>query len=192
MIDLANIDFVFLDRDGVLNRKPRPGEYVTCCDELVLLPGVADAVARLNRSARKVIVVTNQRGVALGLYSLEELNRIHCKLADELAARHAHIDHLYFCPHNHGECNCRKPDIGMFEQAFRDFPEARPERCLMVGDSLRDIEAGARAGINTVYVTDDDSRSLDDQKARLLANGVVCSLVELVESHLCPTAAENR
>lgn len=126
MIDLTYIEFVFLDRDGVLNQAARPGEYITSCDELIVLPGVPEAVAALNRAGKKVIVVTNQRGVALGLYTLEELALIHAKLTDELASRGAHLDAIYFCPHNKGQCACRKPGTGMFEDAFRDFPGRHP------------------------------------------------------------------
>ena len=180
-MDLTNIDFVFLDRDGVLNQKARPGEYITSCEELVVLPGVPEAVAALNRSGRRVIVVTNQRGVALGLYTLEDLAQIHDKLTKELAERGAHLDAIYFCPHDKGQCACRKPGTGMFEQAFRDFPEAKPERSLMVGDSLRDIEAGQAVGMSTAFVTDGDSASEDDLRATRLATVVVRSLSELVE-----------
>jgi D-glycero-D-manno-heptose 1,7-bisphosphate phosphatase len=185
--DLTDIDFVFLDRDGVLNQKARPGEYITSCEELIVLPGVADAIAALNRSGRKVIVVTNQRGVALGLYSLEELGLIHEKLTRELAAQGAHLDAIYYCPHDKGQCDCRKPGIGMFERAFRDFPEAKPGRSIIVGDSLRDIEAGVRAGMKTVFVTDGAHQSGDDLRAVQLAAGTVTSLPELVAGLLSTT-----
>ena len=108
-IELPDIEFVFLDRDGVLNRQPPEGRFVTCPEELELLPGVEDAVVALNRSGRKVIVVTNQRGIALGLYSHDDLAQIHAQLRERLAARGAHLDGIYICPHDEGQCNCRKP-----------------------------------------------------------------------------------
>lgn len=184
MIDLTNIDFVFLDRDGVLNQKARPGEYIASCEELVVLPGVPEAVAALNRSGRKVIVVTNQRGVALGLYTLEGLAQIHEKLTKALAERGAHLDAIYFCPHDKGQCACRKPGTGMFEQAFRDFPEATPERSMMVGDSRRDIDAGRAIGMTTAFVTDGDTLSEDDLRAMTAANFTIRSLSELVNARL--------
>jgi D-glycero-D-manno-heptose 1,7-bisphosphate phosphatase len=73
--DFSNIEYVFLDRDGVLNRNPSDGRFVTRWEELQLLPGVEEALAALNESGRKVIVVTNQRGIALGLFSHDELTR---------------------------------------------------------------------------------------------------------------------
>ena len=141
-VDLSDISHVFLDRDGVLNRKPAQGGFVTHWEEFELLPGVDDAIATLNRSGRKVIVVTNQRGIALGLYSLPDLERMHNQLQALLGQRGAQLDAIYVCPHESGQCNCRKPLTGLFEQAFLDFPDARPQSSVMVGDSLRDIEAG--------------------------------------------------
>ena len=181
-IDLSDISYVFLDRDGVLNRKPPHGSYVTRWEEFELLPGVDEAIAKLNRSGRKVIVVTNQRGIALGRFSLKELERTHDQLRELLAQRGARLDGIYVCPHDDGECNCRKPQIGLFERAFGDFPGARPENSVMVGDSLCDIEAGVRVGMRTVFVTGDGERvSAEDDRARALANLSVASLPELVQ-----------
>ncbi len=185
-IELSDIEYVFLDRDGVLNRQPPDGGFVTCPEELQLLPGVEDAVAALNRSGRKVIVITNQRGIALGLYSHDDLARIHSQLRDCLAARGAHLDGIYVCPHDEGQCNCRKPLTGLFEQAFLDFPAARPENSLMAGDSLSDIEAGLRLGMRTVFIADDvETGSAEADRARTLAQLSVVSLPELVRVYLC-------
>lgn len=190
-VDFSNIEFVFLDRDGVLNRKPAPGQYVTRVEDFVLLPGVADAIAELNRCQRKVIVVTNQRGIALGLYSPADLDRIHGKLKAQLAAHGAHLDAIYVCPHDAGQCDCRKPLTGLFDQAFRDFPNATPGRSLMVGDSLRDIEAGRRVGMATAFVTDGDTTTAEDERAAMLAQVSVGSLSELVDGYLCPKRSQH-
>jgi len=182
-LDLSNIQYIFLDRDGVLNRKPARGEYITRVDDLVLLPGVEEAIASLNLGGRTVIVVTNQRGIALGLYSHEELDRIHEKLKAQLAKSGAHVDAIYVCPHDAGQCDCRKPLTGLFDRAFRDFPEATPDRSIMAGDSLRDIEAGIRAGMVTAFVTDDDRPTAEDDRASRLSQIVVRSLPELVNRY---------
>ena len=181
-IEPANISHVFLDRDGVLNRNPPEGQFVTCWEEFELLPGVEDAIAELNRSGRKMIVVTNQRGIALGLYSRQDLDRMHDQLRQRLAARGARLDAIYVCPHDDGQCNCRKPLTGLFEQAFQDFPAARPENSVMVGDSLRDIEAGSRLGMRTVLITgDDEAMAAETQRAAALATFSVASLQEFVQ-----------
>jgi D-glycero-D-manno-heptose 1,7-bisphosphate phosphatase len=188
-IDFNNIEYVFLDRDGVLNRKPARGAYVTRVEDFVLLPGVENAVAALNRCGRKAIVVTNQRGIALGLYSQNDLDRIHDKLKAQLSRHGAHLDGIYVCPHEAGECDCRKPLTGLFEQAYRAFPGAKPERSIMVGDTLRDIEAGKRASMATALVTGGDAATTaDDERAATLADLCVHSLAELVERFLSPTA----
>ena len=183
-MDFKGIEYVFLDRDGVLNRKPPLGQYVTCCEDLQLLPGVEQAVAALNRSGRKIIVVTNQRGIALGLYSLEDLEAMHCKLRQALAVHGAHLDAIYSCPHDNGQCNCRKPLPGLFQQAFAAFPGAQPFNSLMVGDSLRDIEAGLAMGMMTVFVTGSGSPGPDSQRAASLAQLTVACLPELVQGYL--------
>ncbi len=186
-IDFNNLNCIFLDRDGVLNRKAPAGQYIASAADLVLLPGVAEAIAALNASARKVIVVTNQRGIALGLYTADDLTQIHDKLRAELAAQGGHLDAIYFCPHENGQCNCRKPLTGMFDQAYADFPSVTPERSLMVGDTLRDIEAGVQAGMATVLVSDEGAHSVDHERAKHLADLTVNSLLELVQCYLVPS-----
>jgi D-glycero-D-manno-heptose 1,7-bisphosphate phosphatase len=180
-ISFPNINFVFLDRDGVINRKAPESEYVTSWDRTDLLPGVEQAIALLNRSSRRVIVVTNQRGIALGLLSEPELNFIHQKLQLHLAACGAHIDAIYFCPHDHDECSCRKPGTGMFKMAFRDFPGAAPDNSVMIGDSASDILAGAALGMKTLLITEHPN-SLEALKVQPSASGR--SLLEVVESYL--------
>ncbi len=189
-LDLSNIQFVFLDRDGVLNRKAPSGKYITCLEDFEVLPGVGEAVAALNRSGRKVFVVTNQRGVALGLYSLSDLDRMHDKLRAVLAEQGAHLDAIYVCPHDCGQCACRKPQIGLIEQAFVDFPASRPENSLIAGDSLRDIEAGLRAGLTTVFIHGTGLETPDDQKAARLAQLSIATLPDLVRQYLNPSPTQ--
>jgi D-glycero-D-manno-heptose 1,7-bisphosphate phosphatase len=180
-MELLNIEHVFLDRDGVLNSKPAPGQYVTRWEEFHLLPCVEDAIAKLNRSGRKVIVVTNQRGVALGLYSLENLAHMHRQLREQLAAHGAHLDAIYVCPHNDDECDCRKPLTGLFEQAFLNFPSANATNSVMLGDSLRDIQAGRSLGMRTVLVGDSALVADDMDRARNLADMSAVSFPDFVE-----------
>ena len=142
----------FLDRDGVINRKMPEGQYVTAWEHFHLLPGVPEAIAALNRKGLRVLVVTNQRGVALGLYTSADVEAIHAQLQTALAESGAHVDGFYFCPHDKRQCNCRKPGPGLFEQAKADFPEITPEASLIIGDSLSDIEFGHNLGMKTVFI----------------------------------------
>lgn len=153
-----NLRTIFLDRDGVLNEKMPEGRYVTRWSEFHLLPGVAEAIGRLNRAGLRVVVVSNQRGVSLGLYTTADVRAIHTELQNLLASHSAHVDGFYFCPHGKGECICRKPLPGMFEQARAEFPEIAAETSAMIGDSRSDIEFGRRLGMLTVFIEGDPER----------------------------------
>ena len=140
----------FLDRDGVLNRDTG---YVHLPQEFEWLPSAKDAVKLFNDSNYLVIVVTNQSGVARGLYSANDVERLHRWINTELGHSGAHIDAFYYCPH-HPEgldpyrlvCDCRKPAPGMLLQAMREWPVDR-SRSFMIGDKDIDVEAAERAGI---------------------------------------------
>ena len=143
---------VFLDRDGVINRKAAEGSYIVSWPEFEILPGVIEAIRILNQAAYKVIVVTNQRAVARSKITLTELEEIHRKLIAELASSGAVIDRIYFCPHDlENKCECRKPEPGMLLRAMEEL-EIDPQRSWMIGDRPVDIEAGRRAGCRTVLV----------------------------------------
>jgi D-glycero-D-manno-heptose 1,7-bisphosphate phosphatase len=148
----SQLKTVFLDRDGVINRKMPEGEYVTAWQRFELLPGVAESIAALNQKGLRVLVVTNQRGIALGLYSAADVEDIHKQLQLTLAESGAHVDGFYFCPHDKRQCDCRKPGPGLFNQAKADFPEITPETSVIIGDSLSDIEFGMNLGLRTVFI----------------------------------------
>jgi D-glycero-D-manno-heptose 1,7-bisphosphate phosphatase len=182
--NFANIQYVFLDRDGVLNRCG-DGSFVTTWEQCELLPGVEDAIARLNLSGRKVIAVTNQRGVALGVCTRADVLALHHRLREHLTAHGARLDAIYFCPHDDGECNCRKPLPGLFEQAFSDFPGATAGNSVMVGDSISDIEAGANLGMRTVLIADPlQPARAHAARAAALATISATSLLDFVQTWL--------
>jgi D-glycero-D-manno-heptose 1,7-bisphosphate phosphatase len=149
---------IFLDRDGVLNEKMPEGSYVRVWSDFRVLPGAPAAVARLNRAGIRILVVSNQRGIALGLYSEADVQAIHASLQEVLMADGAHVDAFYICPHDKERCNCRKPLPGMFEQAQHDFPDITATTSVMIGDSLSDIEFGKRLGMRTVFIEGDAER----------------------------------
>lgn len=158
-------DFVvFLDRDGVINRKLPGGRFVCQWSEFEFLPGAQEAIRTLNQSAIKAILVTNQRGVSLGLYSEVDLQRLHARMTAALNSRGARFDAIYYCPHSKNSCACRKPGTALFEQAFRDFPNAKPLASVVVGDSLSDMKAAQLLGCKKVLVG--DGSGTVEQKAR--------------------------
>jgi len=146
---------VFLDRDGVINENA----FVNRPQDLLMLPGAADAIARLNRARIPVVVVTNQGGVAMGHLSEESLAAVHARLAALLAEHGAHVDRVDYCPHMPNavvdayrlDCPCRKPGTGMLERA-RDALGIDLGESVLVGDSTTDILAGIRAGCRTILV----------------------------------------
>ena len=141
---------VILDRDGVINRDS--DEFVKSPEEWEALPGSLEAIARLNRAENRVVIVTNQSGIARGLLTLNTLNRIHEKLLTQLHALGGEIDAIFFCPHGPDDaCGCRKPLPGMFEELKLRL-KCNLSGVDAIGDSLRDLQAAKAAGANPVLV----------------------------------------
>ncbi len=143
---------VFLDRDGLINRQAPPHQYITKWEEFEFLPGVSQAIHKLNQAGYLVLIVTNQRGVARGMMTMEEVQEMHRQMCDTLESYDAHIDGIYICPHDEGECLCRKPEIGLFLQAEQDF-KIDKNQSWMVGDSESDVLAGQSYGVRTIQTT---------------------------------------
>ena len=144
---------VFLDRDGVINVKPKAGEYIRSWREFRLIPEVVDWIRLFNALGLLVIVVTNQRGVARGLMSLADLEEIHSRMRAELTDRGAFIDDLFCCVHDEGVCDCRKPGVGMIREAARKWQIDTPAS-IMIGDSDVDRELAQRSGMRFVLVNE--------------------------------------
>jgi len=146
----------FLDRDGVINRKPPEGQYVTRWEEMQFLPGVAKAISLLMGAGFCIIVVSNQRCVAKGLLTVRELELIHHRMCQELVLAGAVITEVYYCPHEtQPPCGCRKPAPGMFLAAARTH-EIDLTASWMIGDSDIDVEAGRNAGCKTIRIVKGD------------------------------------
>lgn len=150
---------VFLDRDGVLSVEG--GEYVRRPEELRLLPGAAEAVARLTRAGWPVIVFTNQSGVGRGYLTLETLQTIHDRLRKEIEAVGGVLTAIYACPHGPDEgCACRKPQPGMLLQAAQEH-DLDLSQCFAAGDTPRDLAAGKAVGCTTLLVLTGHTRAYD-------------------------------
>lgn len=142
---------ILLDRDGVLNRDT-PDDYVKSPDELVMLPGVGQAVARLNARGWPVAVCTNQACIGKGIIDEAMLGRIHDKLFDALARDGAKIDALFFAPDPPwAATERRKPGAGMLREAMQRF-RASPQETVFIGDNLTDLQAGVKAGVRRILV----------------------------------------
>ena len=172
---------VFLDRDGTLNRD---SGYVTTPDALVLFPGVVEALARLNRAGVRVVVITNQSGIARGLLDNSTLEQIHDRLRALLEAGGASLDAIYVCPHAPDEgCACRKPGTALAERAVADLG-LDPSGAYMVGDQKRDMDMARGVGAKSLLVTtgSTSAQALTDLQAEGRQPDYVASgLIEAVE-----------
>jgi len=147
---------VFLDRDGTINEEVG---YLDRMEKLQLIPGAAEAIRLINASGMKTVVVTNQSGVARGIFTESFVAETHARLGEMLRAEGASLDGIYYCPHHPTEgrgdylrvCECRKPAPGLLLQAAAEL-HLDPARSYMVGDTLKDIEAGGRAGAQGILV----------------------------------------
>ncbi|HOE40371.1 MAG TPA: D-glycero-beta-D-manno-heptose 1,7-bisphosphate 7-phosphatase [Rhodoferax sp.] len=138
------IKLVIVDRDGTINQDSV--EYIKSADEWQALPGALEAVARLNHAGWHVVVATNQSGLGRGLFEVSALNDIHTKMHQQLGALGGRIDAVFYCPHTASDvCSCRKPASGLFEQIAERYGISL-KGVPVVGDSLRDLQAGAAAG----------------------------------------------
>jgi D-glycero-D-manno-heptose 1,7-bisphosphate phosphatase len=143
---------VFLDRDGVLNRKGGP-YYIFREEDLILNNGVIEALQYFSGKKYLLIVVTNQGGIAKGSFTAAQLERLHDNMISELAASGITLTAIYYCPHHPdiSDCECRKPGSLMFEKAISEHDIDR-ENSFMIGDSVIDIQASERAGIKGILI----------------------------------------
>ncbi len=162
---------VFLDRDGTINVHKG---YITSASEIELISGVSEAINKLHSMGFLVIIATNQPVIARGECTVEALNEIHNRIETLLGEKGAFVDGIYYCPHHPDsgyeneikelkiKCNCRKPSPGLLLKAQKDF-NIDLEKSYMVGDSLRDVEAGKNAGCTPVFLGDKNTVNLPEE-----------------------------
>lgn len=139
---------IILDRDGVINHDS--DAYIKSLDEWIPIPGSLEAIARLSQAGYRVLVATNQSGLGRGLFDTKTLDAIHNKMESAIRAMGGKLDGIYYCPHLPDDnCSCRKPKPGLLLQIQRDLGiELR--QALLVGDSLKDLQAAAAVGAKPV------------------------------------------
>ena len=145
---------VFLDRDGTLNVD---NGYTYKPEDFQLLPFVADSLSKLKAAGFLLIVITNQSGIGRGYYTMDDVDKFHGLMQEELQKDNIMIDHFYICPHTIEEkCNCRKPSPYLLFKAFDDF-NIDPQASFLIGDKNSDIQAGQLAGVKSFLITDTHS-----------------------------------
>lgn len=150
--DAPDKKVIFLDRDGVINHDAGIGDYIRSHERFEFLPGSREAVKKLTQAGYKIIVISNQAGVAKGLYSQEDLDKITAKMIKGIEEAGGKIHSVNYCTHqDEDNCDCRKPKPGMIEQAAQGL-DIDFSRTFFIGDSRRDILAGKAVGLKTVFV----------------------------------------
>ena len=177
--------FIILDRDGVINEDR--DDYVKSVEEWAPLPGSLEAIALLNQAGYQIAIATNQSGLARGFFSINDLHGMHSKMANLLKPLGGHIDSIFFCPHTDAHaCDCRKPAPGMMKEIALRYHKNQHQRPLegvpVVGDSLRDLQAGVALGASPHLV-------LTGKGQKTLASG---GLPEGTEIHQDLLAFANR
>lgn len=160
---------VFLDRDGTINIDKK---YVYKIEDFEFIDGVIDALRELQNNGYILIIITNQSGIAHGYYTEEDYNILNAWMTHVLNKRGVKLGATYFCPHHKDgiiqryriKCNCRKPQVGLFEQAIKDF-DIDISKSYAVGDRMRDVEVCKRYGIKGIVVNSESER-IDDSGIR--------------------------
>jgi D-glycero-D-manno-heptose 1,7-bisphosphate phosphatase len=143
---------VFLDRDGIINVEI--GDYIKRFEDFTLIPQLGEALQLLVSKGFLLVVITNQGGLAKNLYTVEELNKMHQFLIQEMEKFGVSFEEIYYCPHHpdyNGKCLCRKPGAQMVEKAIARF-NIDPNQSYFIGDKQRDIDAGNAVGVKGILV----------------------------------------
>lgn len=143
---------VFLDRDGVINEYPGDKRYVNNWREFKFIPGSVEAIKKLNKSGFNIFIVSNQAGVAKGIYSRKDLDEIDRRMMKQLKKSGADVKGIHYCVHHPDEnCSCRKPKVGLLEEAVSGLKE-KPEISFFIGDSFYDMKAALSFGAKSILV----------------------------------------
>ena len=144
------IKLIILDRDGVINQDS--DDYIKTAAEWTPIPGSIDAIVRLSRAGYKIVIASNQSGIGRGFFDHAALNAMHSKLKNLLLAYNVQIDGIFYCPHTPDDnCRCRKPAAGLLDDISNTLG-TNLERVPLIGDSLRDLQAGLIHRCNLILV----------------------------------------
>lgn len=173
----------FLDRDGTIIRD---ANYVRDPNDVVLLPGAATAIRKLNEADVLVAVITNQSGIARKLLTHIDYEAVRQRLDELLARENAYIRVTFMCPHHpdvDGECDCRKPGLGMYRAAIERY-DIDPTRSLFAGDRYRDVLPGLSLGGRAILLDADSTPSEDRDRAKAESIHTAPSLADAVDQFL--------
>jgi D-glycero-D-manno-heptose 1,7-bisphosphate phosphatase len=173
---------VFLDRDGTIIQD---AHYLSRPEQVRLIDGAAEAIARINSAMIPVIVITNQSGIGRGFFTLDDYAAVAARLDSLLEESGARIDATYFCPHSPDDkCECRKPGDLLFRRAQAEIPAIDLSQALYLGDRMRDIQAGLAFGGDGVLVPHSDTPTAETMEASQMAR-IAPSLGTALDWYLC-------
>jgi D-glycero-D-manno-heptose 1,7-bisphosphate phosphatase len=175
---------VFLDRDGTIIRDER---YLSDPQRVVAIPGAAAAITRLRAAGYLIVVITNQSGLARGLFTSAQYEAVHQRTDGVFAAAGAPLDATYMCPHHPdftGPCDCRKPGTELYTRAARDLA-IDLSRSILIGDRWRDIAAAAALGARGILVPNPDTPP--DEAARATRDGVSAATLGIAADAILAT-----
>ncbi|MCQ9208141.1 MAG: HAD family hydrolase [Omnitrophica bacterium] len=172
---------IFLDRDGVINRDAGFGDYIKSWQEFEFLPGSLEALKRLNQAGFSVIVISNQAGVAKGLYTQEDVNILTKNMLKEVEKAGGKIDSVNYCFHQDADdCNCRKPKTGLFSKAT-EGTRVNFADTYYIGDARRDVLAAKGIGAKSIFVQSGNTKLEDlDTKPDFIARDLLEAIERIV------------
>jgi D-glycero-D-manno-heptose 1,7-bisphosphate phosphatase len=178
---------IILDRDGVINEDS--DAYVKSVDEWIPIPGSIEAIARLSKAGYSIVVATNQSGIGRGLFDLDDLEAMHARLSDLVLDAGGELAGIFYCPHKpEDNCNCRKPASGLFDAIAKEFGFESLAGFPMVGDSLRDLQAGLHHHCTPILVRTGKGKKteplLKEQEDQALKNALIFDDLSLVVDDL--------
>jgi D,D-heptose 1,7-bisphosphate phosphatase len=174
---------IFLDRDGTINID---GPYLADPEKFIMYSGVGEGVKALKENGFKIIVITNQSGIARGYFTEEILEQIHEKMRKEFKKFDVELDGIYYCPHHPNDnCECRKPKTQLFETAIREH-SIDVTRSYMIGDKIQDVIAGKKIGVKTILISNLPSEQIYQKEGKsYIPNHVATNFTQTVEWILC-------
>ncbi|MEK6732051.1 MAG: D-glycero-beta-D-manno-heptose 1,7-bisphosphate 7-phosphatase [Candidatus Omnitrophota bacterium] len=175
------IKAIFLDRDGVINRDPGFGDYIKSWKEFEFMPGAIDAIKLLNKKGYEIFVISNQAGVAKGLFSQGSLNEITKNMLKEIEAKGGKIRRVSYCTHaSDAGCDCRKPNTGQIKNATKGL-DIDFKKTYFIGDSRLDVGAGRNIGCKTILLLTGKEEPEDVKTWQYKPDFIMKSLMEAVE-----------
>ena len=181
---------ILIDRDGVINNKAPRGEHISRWEDFEWIQGTREAMKHLAQEGFQFIVISNQAGIARGMVELDELDRIHQNMKDELQKDNIEILDIYVCPHHWDEgCFCRKPNPGMLFQASKDHL-FRLDKTLLIGDDTRDCQTAEKAGCGSIFIGKEaELKNLTKEEQPIYSSPSMLSSIDIILKYFLPSAS---